>query len=236
MGIERFVSRRGIPCVIWSDNLTNFVATEKEHLQNVLNRNQQAITESMVKKGINWKINPTSAPHHGGVWDTLVKSFELTFYAILGNRRLTDEILSAVFCLVEQCLNARLSVPAIADAADMDALTPNHFLLKTAGSSLPAHSYCDFDHRKRYTRTQAYSDAIWSRWLEEYLPNLNRRAKWSTRSDRQLKTGDLVWIVRPTSPRGYYSLGASLNATLEAMPLPALPKLRPRPETSFVRS
>ena len=38
MGIERFVSRRGIPAVIWSDNGTNFVATEKE-LQNVLNWN-----------------------------------------------------------------------------------------------------------------------------------------------------------------------------------------------------
>ena len=36
MGIERFVSRRGIPSVILSDNGTNFVASEKELLQNVL--------------------------------------------------------------------------------------------------------------------------------------------------------------------------------------------------------
>ena len=67
MGIERFVSRRGIPSVIWSDNGTNFVATEKKLLQNVLKRNHQSIAESMVKKGVNWKFNRPSAPHHEGV-------------------------------------------------------------------------------------------------------------------------------------------------------------------------
>ena len=206
MGIERFVSRRGIPSVILSDNGTNFVASEKELLQNVLKWNQQSIAESMVKKGVRWKFNPPSAPHHGGVWERLVRSFKHTFYAILGNRRLTDEILTTVFCLVEQSLNARPLIPASADATDLDALTPNHFLLGTAGSSLPSHSNCDFDHRKRYARAQAYSDAIWNRWLKEYVPTLNRRSKWCTQSNRQLKTGDLVWIVEPTNPRGYYPL------------------------------
>ena len=99
MGNERFVSRRGIPSVIWSDNGTNFVATEKELLQNVLKWNHQSIAESMVKKGVNWKFNPPSAPHHGGVWERLVRSFKQTFYAILDKRRLTDEILTTVFVL-----------------------------------------------------------------------------------------------------------------------------------------
>ena len=160
----------------------------------------------MVKEGINWKFNPPSAPHHGGVWERLMRSYKQTFYAILGNTRLTDEILTTVFCLVEQSLNTRPLIPASADATDMDASTPNHFLLGTAGSSLPSHSNCDFDHRKQYARAQAYSDAIWSRWVKEYAPALNRRFKWSTQSDKQLKTGDLVWIVEAINPRGYYPL------------------------------
>ena len=123
MGNERNVSRRGIPTVIWSDNGTNFVATEKELLQNIL--------------------------------------------------------------------------------------------LGTAGSSLPSHSNCDFDHRKRYARAQAYSDAIWNRWLKEYIPTLNRRSKWPTQSDSLLKTEDLVWIVEPTSPRGYYPLARLVARSAE---------------------
>ena len=108
------------------------------------------------------------------------------------------------FCQVEQSLNARPLVPASADATDLDALTPNHFLLGNVSSSLPSHLTSDFDHRKRYARSQAYSNAIWSRWLKEYVPTLNRRSKWSSPSDRHLKTGDLVWIVEPTSPRRHY--------------------------------
>ena len=132
----------------------------------------------------------------------MVRSFKHVFYAIFGNRRLTDEILITTFCLVEQSLNARSLVPASPDATDLDALTTNRFLLGTAGSVLPSHQRADVDHRKRYVRAQAYSDAIWNRWLKEYVPSLNRRSKWSNPQERQLKTGDLVWIVEPTSPRG----------------------------------
>ena len=206
MGIERFAARRGTPSVLWSDNGTNFVASDKELLQNVRNWNQQVLTESLVKKGIQWKFNPPSAPHHGGVWERLVRSFKHVFYAVIGNRRVTDEILATTFCLVEQSLNARPLVPASADATDLDALTPNHFLHETSCSVLPSHQQADVDHRKRYARAQAYSNAIWNRWLREYVPTLNRRSKWSSHPNRDLKTGDLVWIVEPTSPRGHYPL------------------------------
>ena len=206
MGIERFAARRGVPSVLWSDNGTNFIASEKELLQNVSAWNQQTLSEALVKKRIHWKFNPPSAPHHGGVWERIVRSFKHVFYAILGNRRLTDEILTTTFCLVEQSLNSRPLVPVSADATDLDALTPNHFLLGTAGSTMPSHQRADVDHKKRYARAQAYSDAIWDRWLRDYVPSLNRRSKWSTQPDRDLKTGDLVWIVETTSPRGHFPL------------------------------
>ena len=110
------------------------------------------------------------------------------------------------FCLVEQCLNAHPITPASADPADLDALTPNHFLLGTACSTLPTHFHAKIDHRRRYVRAQAYSDAIWNRWFKEYVPNLNQRSKWCKLCNRDLKIGDLVWIVGPTAPREHYPL------------------------------
>ena len=206
MAIERFAARRGTPSVLWSDNGTNFVASDKELLQNVRNWNQQVLTETLVKNGIQWKFNPPCAPHHGGVWERLVRSFKHVFYAVIGNRRLTDEILATTFRLVEKSLNARPLVPASADATDLDAITPNHFLHGTSSSVLPSHQQADIDHRKRYARAQAYSDRILNRWLRENVPTLNRRSKWSSHPNRDLKTGDFVWIVEPTSPRGHCPL------------------------------
>ena len=56
---------------------------------------------------------------------------------------------------------------------------------------------------------EEYGTIYWTymdRWLKEYVPSINRRSKWSSPSERQLKTGDLVWIIEPTSPRGHYPL------------------------------
>ena len=138
--IESFIARRDNPSILWSGNGTNFIASEKELLQNISNWNQQPLTEALVKKRITWKFNPPSAPHHGGVWERVVRSFKHVFYAAFGNRRLTDEILITTFCLVQQSMNARLLVPASSDATDLDALTPNNLLLGNRGFRLTVAS------------------------------------------------------------------------------------------------
>ena len=137
MGVERFMARRGKPKVIWSDNGTNFVGAEKELLGHLKSVDQHRIKSKMSQNGIFWKFNPPATPHQGGAWERLVQSSKRLFYKILGNRRLTDEVLSTVFCLVEQFLNARPLVPASSDVTDLEALTPNHFLLGEV-TSLPS--------------------------------------------------------------------------------------------------
>ena len=90
MAIERFVSRRGTPSIIWSDNGTNLVGAEKELLLCIKNWNTEAPL-SLVRKGLKWKYNSPRAPHHGGAWERMVRSCKRLFYAILGSRKLTDE-------------------------------------------------------------------------------------------------------------------------------------------------
>ena len=91
MGIERFGARRVILSVIWADNGTNYVASEKELLFNIKNWNQQVLGEALVREGIKRQFNPSSAPHHRDVWERVVRSLKHVFYAVLGNRRLTDD-------------------------------------------------------------------------------------------------------------------------------------------------
>ena len=181
MGAEQFVSRRVTPAMIWSDNGTNFIGAEKELRDCIGKWNTLNTAAEIAHKGINWGFNPPSALHQGGIWDTLVRSFERVLYTILGTRRLTDKVLSTTFCLVECALNSRPLTPLNADPSDLGAITPNRFLLGNQATGTPSIVGDDeFNHRKRYARAQSYANALWIRWLKDYVPALNRRSKWQT--------------------------------------------------------
>ena len=206
--IMRFTARRGKPVKMISDNGTNFVGAEKEVAEYIAAWNKRQIEEQLIQQGIRWKFNPPAAPHIG-MWERLVGSCKKAMYAVLGNRSVTEDVLSTTMCLVEQTLNARPLTPVSSDATDLEAITPNHFLLGNKNLCLPYLSSAEqfVDHRKLFQKTQAYADLIWDRFRKEYLPTLNSRKKWQTTTDRSLQQGDLVWLVEDSDKRGYYDLG-----------------------------
>ena len=203
MVVEWFFSRRVSSAIIWSDTGTNFVAAEKEQRENFEQWNTINIAVELANKGIKWRFNPSSAPHQGGIWERLVRSSKRILYTILGTRCLMDEVLKT-FCLVEHARNARPLTPVSANPSELGAITPNHFLGNQATAIPSIVGVDEFDHRKRYARAQSYANTIWSRWIKEYVPALNRRSKWQTPAEQQLKTGDLVWVVEETNPRGHF--------------------------------
>ena len=127
MGVERFIARRGKPKVKWSNNGINFVGAEKEFHGRLKSVDERQIKSNMIQNRLLWKFNPSGTAHQGGAWERLVQSSKRLFYRMLGNRRLTDEVLTTEFCLVEQFLNARPLALASGDVTDLEALTPNHF-------------------------------------------------------------------------------------------------------------
>ncbi|XP_058827697.1 uncharacterized protein LOC131687629 [Topomyia yanbarensis] len=71
--LHRFVSRRGVPEDMFSDNGTNFVGA-KNRLHELYQMFKQQLTERKLfefcqPRKINWKMIPPSAPHMGGIWE-----------------------------------------------------------------------------------------------------------------------------------------------------------------------
>ena len=128
MAIDRFVSRRGTHSIIWSDNASNVLRTEKE-LSNCIKNWNAETPLSLVHKGFKWNYTLPSAPHQGGAWERMVGSGKSVIYFILYSRKLTAEILNTTINLVESSLNARPLTPVSDDPDGLEALTPNHFLL-----------------------------------------------------------------------------------------------------------
>ena len=56
MGVELFVSNRGTPAIIWSDNATNFVRAVKELRNNIENWNTINIAAELAHKGIKLEV------------------------------------------------------------------------------------------------------------------------------------------------------------------------------------
>ena len=53
------------------------------------------------------KVQPTRSTSFCGVWERLVRSCKKAMYAVLGNRSVTDDVLSTTICIAEQTLNAK---------------------------------------------------------------------------------------------------------------------------------
>ena len=155
--IMRLIARRGKPNTIISNNGTNYVGAERGFAEYVAAWNKEGIEEHLIQRGIRWKFNPPAAPHFGGVWERLLRSYKKTMYAVLGNRTVTENVLSTTMCIVEQTLNTRPLTPVSSDVNDLEALTKNRFLLGNKNVCLPYLPCAEefVDNRKLFRQTQA---------------------------------------------------------------------------------
>ena len=105
------------------------------------------------------------------------------------NRSVTEDVLSTTMCIFEQSLNAKPLTAVSSDVNDLEALTPNHFLLGNRNVWLPYLPCAEelVDHRKLFRQTQAYANLIWDRSRKEYPPMLNNRQKWRSTANETLK-------------------------------------------------
>ena len=109
---------------------------------------------------------------------------------------------------VEGILNNRPLTPASSDPKDFDPLTPNHLLLLRANPNLSSGIFNrdEIHSKRRWHQVQYMADIFWKRWLREYVPTLQERAKW-TKPHRSLEIGDLVLIADENVRRRKWPLG-----------------------------
>ncbi|XP_062713401.1 uncharacterized protein LOC134290309 [Aedes albopictus] len=174
MAVRRFVSRRGAPVEIFSDNGTNFLGAS-----NQLKREAEELVHHLASTFTNtttrWSFNPPGAPHMGGAWERMVGSVKVSIEGILENqRRPDDEILETVVIEAEAMINSRPLTYILLESAEQESLTPNHFLLGSSSGVkqkpvLPTEYHATL--RNGWKLAQYLSDGIWRRWIREYLPD-----------------------------------------------------------------
>jgi hypothetical protein len=213
-GFRRFVARRGRPRKVWSDNGTNIVGGRTELIKALREVEKSAIHQYSVQEEIEWHFNPPQASHMGGIWERLIRTVRKVFTSLLMDttQRLTDEVLRTLFCEVESIINGRPLTKVSSDATDVSALTPNHLLLLRQGPDAPSGLFSSADmFRRRWRYIQHLANQFWSRWMKEYIPELQKRHKWC-RSSRSVQLNDLVLLCDESTPRGLWPMGIVVEA------------------------
>lgn len=75
--LSRFISRRGCPQKIYSDNGRNFVGAAREvkaNLTKIVSDLRDAAVSKYGFQKLEWHFIPAGAPHMGGLWEAGVKS------------------------------------------------------------------------------------------------------------------------------------------------------------------
>ncbi|CAH2218476.1 jg24628 [Pararge aegeria aegeria] len=209
--LDRMVSRKGLCQTLYSDQGTNFIAASK-HLTEVQRflRDSEAILDGCAQRQISWKFNVPSAPHMGGLWEAGIKAAKYHLVRCVGDRSLTFEELSTVFCKVEAILNSRplCPLPASDNPDEFNVLTAGHFLIGKGLTAVPEYNLEEVpvSRLSRWQYIQKSSQLFWKRWSREYLNTLQQRAKWFT-SKGNLNVGDLVLIKTDNAPPCHWPLG-----------------------------
>ena len=198
--LKRFVSRRGLPHSIQSDNGTNFVGARNElaDLYRFLEAADtlDSIHSYLLSNKISWQHIPERAPHFGGLWEAAVKSAKHHLRRVIGQQTLTFEEFTTVAAQVEACLNSRPLGPLTSHSPDgQTPLTPGHFLVGRPLQAYPEHSLPkEPSAYKRWVLCQSLIQHFWNRWSGEYLQHLQKFQKWRKQT-RNFQPGDLVLLT-----------------------------------------
>ncbi|XP_064479081.1 uncharacterized protein LOC135392294 [Ornithodoros turicata] len=214
MAFRRFISRRGAPSTIYSDNALTFkkAAQDIKKLWTVV-RSTDA-QDFAAKNRISWKFIVERAAWWGGMWERLVRSVKTCLRRVLGRQCLTSEEMTTLLHEVEAVVNSRPLTYLHSTPDEPSALTPAHLLIGRNLSALPEVSATTVVPRsnstvvsRRWIHRQKLADQFWKRWKHEYLLEL-RSAHQSDPKSRttRLSQGDVVLVQEDKVPRHMWRL------------------------------
>lgn len=209
--LRRFISRRGIPVEIKSDNGRNFVGAKNElnelfilcQSQNFYKQISNFLSQNQIK----FTFIPPRSPHFGGLWESNIKCVKYHLKRVC-NSILSFEEMSTLLAQIEALLNSRPYVPTNANVDDLDSLTPGHFLIGAPLSCVPEPNLEKIPENRlsRWQNVQARVQSFWRRWSLEYLHTLQQRHKWQN-IEANLHTGDIVIIKEENMPPSQWLMG-----------------------------
>lgn len=214
LALKRFVTRRGVPSIIMTDNARTFKRTCHE-LQTAWNMDDEAINNFSTNLRITWKYIVERAPWWGGWWERLVGLTKRLLKRSLGRSLLSFEELATTITCIEGALNSR-PISTIRDGPENElAISPSDILVGKRLTLLPLAVRRSADQLsedsnqktifKAWSRRERLTTNFWRIWKRDYLMEL--RLHCQDHDTREVSVGEVVLLVDDHAPRQCWKLG-----------------------------
>ena len=208
ISFKRFISIRGFPKFMHSDNGSQLVAANKELREMIKKWDLSEILNFGVNQGLTWSFNNSAnAPFQNGCSESLIRLVKRGILISVGNNILSYSELLSAFYEIANLLNERpIGMKPGNDISLGSYLCPNDLILGRNNVRVP-HEVFDESNKvlRRYQFINQIVDLFWKKWQRDFFPTLIVRQKWHV-IQRNVRVGDIVIVQDKNAFKGVWKL------------------------------
>ena len=211
--LKRFVSIRGFPSTLHSDNGTQLTCANKQLRDVTKNFDMKEVCKFGSNEGMTWSFNKAGdAPWLNASCESLLRLVKKGLLKSMGDSVLTFAELQTVMFEVSNLLNSRPIGRKPGNSIDEGSyLCPNDFLLGRNNSSAPRGTFdLKSNYNKRLRFVQSIVNNFWKRWMRDYWHTMVVRKKWHV-VKRNVSPKDIVLVKDSNTLKGTWKIAEVIS-------------------------
>ena len=222
LALERFISERGAPDLIVSDNAKTMKSVNSKF---EILFNDKTVQAAFSKKRIQWKFYTEKAPWMGGFIERIVALYKNCLYKTIGPKYLSFEEFKTVTKSSQAVVNSRPLTYLCEGINEITPLTPSKLINGYNITDLPSLSNISNNTKnmlklpERYLLMEKIKSSFWKQYYQQYLTELQQRhinQRKSTDNVKQPKVGDVCLLKQEKVPRLHWPLAIIENVVYSA--------------------